>query len=128
MDDSFVSFGDRRTDNKFFREDREMQNKLGVKLHPSVTINERTYRGDINGYDVFKAVCVGFKDSPKICKDENIWEFINTMDGQVNGARGHMAGVRHIIAAICVILAINICALYIYRRYSKKKMNEQMQV
>lgn len=52
------------TDNKLLREDRLWGNTLGVFMHPSITVNNVTYRGDINGYDIFRAVCAGFKDQP----------------------------------------------------------------
>ena len=50
------------TDNKILREDRQWANTMGVFMHPSITINNVTYRGDLNGYDIFRAVCAGFKD------------------------------------------------------------------
>ena len=50
------------TDNKILREDRIWSNTVGVFIHPSMTINNVTYRGDINGYDIFRAVCAGFKE------------------------------------------------------------------
>lgn len=48
------------SDNKLLSEDRKWANKLGIVLHPAISINNITYRGDINGYDVFKAICAGF--------------------------------------------------------------------
>ena len=50
------------TDNKILREDRIWSNTVGVFIHPSMTINNVSYRGDINGYDIFRAVCAGFKE------------------------------------------------------------------
>lgn len=44
----------------FFEEDREWGKKLGVILHPQITINNITYRGSITGLDIFKAICAGF--------------------------------------------------------------------
>jgi hypothetical protein len=60
MDDSFVTKGDANTDNKLFKEDRMWSNRLGIVVHPSLTINNITYRGDITGYDIFRAICAGF--------------------------------------------------------------------
>lgn len=61
------------TDNKLLREDRKWSDQLGVFMHPSITINNITYRGDLNGYDIFKAVCAGFMDQPNVCKGDNIF-------------------------------------------------------
>ena len=47
-------------------------------LHPAISINNMTYRGDINGFDIFKAICAGFKDQPDICKGDNVFSVIET--------------------------------------------------
>ena len=44
----------------FFEEDRYWQKKFGVVIHPSISINNITYRGDLDGFDIFKAICAGF--------------------------------------------------------------------
>ena len=59
------------------KEDRKWSNNLGLFLHPSITVNNLTYRGEINGYDVFRAVCAGFKDVPTMCKGDNIFDVIS---------------------------------------------------
>ena len=63
-------------DNTILKEDREWGQTLGVILHPAVTINNITYRGDLNGYDIFRTVCSGFSDQPNICKGDNIFDVV----------------------------------------------------
>ncbi len=58
-------------------------NILGVFMHPSITINNVTYRGDLNGYDIFRAVCAGFKDQPYVCKSDNVFDSIAKIELQV---------------------------------------------
>ena len=81
MEDSYVyQYKDGRKqvmDNKLLKEDREWATKLGIVLHPAVTINNITYRGDINGYDVFRAICAGFKDAPDVCKGDNVFDILS---------------------------------------------------
>jgi hypothetical protein len=60
VEDSYVTKDGAVVDNLLLKEDREWSSRLGIILHPSITINNITYRGDINGYDVFRAVCAGF--------------------------------------------------------------------
>jgi len=57
LDDSFIKD---KKDNKILKEDKNWAKKLGIILHPSITINNLTYRGDITGLDVFRAICAGF--------------------------------------------------------------------
>jgi hypothetical protein len=64
-------------DNKLLSEDRKWAKDMGVFMHPSITINNITYRGDLNGYDIFRAVCAGFSDQPNVCKGDNIFEAID---------------------------------------------------
>jgi hypothetical protein len=61
VQDSFVRGKDGKIiDNRILREDADMARSLGIFLYPSVSINNITYRGDMNGYDIFRAVCAGF--------------------------------------------------------------------
>jgi len=39
-------------------------NNLGSHLYPSVVINNITFRGQLNPYNVFEAICAGYKDTP----------------------------------------------------------------
>lgn len=68
------------TDNKLLREDRKWSDLLGVFMHPSITINNITYRGDLNGYDIFRAVCAGFSDQPNVCKGDTIFAVVEKIN------------------------------------------------
>ena len=56
------------------KEDYEKQYRLntGILKRPSVVINNITFRGDLEGYDIFTAVCAGFETKPDICKGNAI--------------------------------------------------------
>ena len=111
------------------KEDREWANRLGIVIHPAVSINNITYRGDINGYDVFKAICAGFEKEPKVCKGDNVFDIVESgEDGFIGSHKRNFAKVYHIVGAITLVLLLNCSALYIYRKYQKKKMNEELQM
>jgi len=119
----------KNSDIRLLREDREWATKLGIIIHPAVSINNITYRGDINGYDVFRAVCAGFSEQPSICKGDNVFDVVNLGDdGFINTHKRNFAKVYHIVGAITLVLFLNCFALYIYRKYQKKKMNEELQL
>jgi hypothetical protein len=80
VDHSFVRKGDRKSDNKLLSADRSYATTLGIVVHPTITVNNNTFRGEINGYNVFKAVCAGFKDMPDICKGDKIYQVLDTVD------------------------------------------------
>ena len=58
---------------KIFDEDRQWSKKLGIVLHPSITINNITYRGELEGFDIFKAICAGFLEQPDVCKGDKVF-------------------------------------------------------
>lgn len=118
-------------DNTILREDAEYASSLGLFIYPSVTINNITYRGDINGYDVFRAVCAGFQTQPDLCKGDNIFNLIKVLDISSpisNRQRHHGIKGLHVLIAIVVVMVINCGALYLYRRHQRQKVNEQLQL
>jgi hypothetical protein len=50
-----------------------MSRLIGIYHHPSLTIKNFTYRGNIEGKDVFYSICAGFQSRPNICVD-NYWD------------------------------------------------------
>jgi hypothetical protein len=115
------------TDNKILKEDKRWGNQLGVILHPQVTINNITYRGDFNGYDIFQAVCAGFLEQPDICKGDNIFAVIEEQEDQLAPSKRHRwTKLFHIVGGIVLVIGFNLCALAIYKRYQRKKMNEEL--
>ena len=98
------------------RDERGGSDRLGIVLHPSITINNITFRGELEGEYIFKAICAGFYVSPEICKGDNIDKIINESSLEDILAKGR-SGIRlnHIILAITVILGLNLLVLYGYR-------------
>ena len=91
---------------------------LGIVLHPSITINNITYRGELEGFDIFKAICAGFLEQPDVCKGDKVYQVMNTVNtNDVLYHRRPLVRFHHIILAIILVLAFNIIALYIYRKY-----------
>lgn len=41
--------------------------EFGTNTYPSVVINQKTYRGQIEPLSVFNAVCAGFTNPPNQC-------------------------------------------------------------
>ena len=108
-------------------EDRRWSQKIGIILHPAVSINNITYRGDINGYDVFRAICAGFSDQPPVCKGDNVFDVVQLQDQLIYRLkRKNLAKVIHIVGAVLLVLSLNLMALCLYRRYAKKKMNQEL--
>ena len=95
-------------------------------MNPSITINNITYRGDINGYDLFVAICSGFWDIPEECKGDHYWEMIRK---KYPDKRYNAQGPKLVIFVLAFlgVIVVNLAALYFYRRYSKKKISKELQ-
>ena len=61
MQNSFKSPSDYSTDNMLLYQDKLHAEVYGMSRHPALTINGQIYRGDMTGYDVFKAICSSFQ-------------------------------------------------------------------
>lgn len=102
----------------FFEEDKAMAKKLGIILHPAVTVNNITYRGEIDGYNVFKAICAGFLNQPDVCKGDKVFAALAIQgNGGLATHSFDLVRVYHIIAAVLLVLIINLVALYMYRKF-----------
>ena len=55
-------------ENSVLAEMLKSWNEYGSHLYPSVVINDFTFRGQLNPFNVFEAVCASFEQEPKACK------------------------------------------------------------
>ena len=60
VSESFTIPGDFESDNKMLLDDAKWARLIGLNYHPAVTINDFTYRGDIDYADIQQAVCAAF--------------------------------------------------------------------
>jgi hypothetical protein len=60
VDNSFMTLGDYETDNFILRKDKEWSDSLGLQFHPSITINNVPYRGNVDGKEIAFAICESF--------------------------------------------------------------------
>ena len=64
---SFENANDEQSSNAMLAKDTQKETELGIYMHPSLTINDMSYRGYLEGQDVFEAICSSFKNMPLIC-------------------------------------------------------------
>lgn len=68
-DHSFLASGDPDSMNNMLQEDKLAEERLGIYLHPAISINSMTYRGYIEGKDVEDAICASFIKQPEVCRN-----------------------------------------------------------
>jgi len=64
VDKSFEVHGDRESKNKALEADALWAKKMHLDYHPSITINDFTYRGDIDFADIREAICAAYQERP----------------------------------------------------------------
>ena len=60
MWDSFEIPEDVESNNKILQADSEWANEHRLAFHPSITINDFTYRGNIEFNDIHEAICAAY--------------------------------------------------------------------
>jgi len=82
--DSFEGENPALNDNHLLRKQRKAWNEIRLAFYPAITINNMTYRGDLESEAVFSAICAGFEYDfrPKVCipnnDDDNSESFMST--------------------------------------------------
>jgi len=95
--------------------------QYGSGIFPSVVINNVTYRGQLEKLSVYNALCAGFQDPPEICQ-ATFGTY--TPDELPDDFRRQMLVIRatRLIPIVIVFVAINVLAIYCYRRYQRREM------
>ena len=137
---SFWTTGDLESNNTILLQDREWAYKHSIDYHPTVTINEFTYRGDISFVDLTEAICAAYEQRPDQCNLSDLWaeedESADSFD--VESIQAEEVRRRHerqrLKYAICVFLVLFIifnCCLWVHlhrkmKRDANFEMNQQV--
>lgn len=111
-----------RDDNKVLRIFAKMWKEYGTGYWPSVVINKRTFRGDLNPDNVYSAICAGFHTVPKACGG-TADEHGALLSGEREGISGNA-----LIAVVVILVLVNLFLIILYRRCTNKEIKEDMQL
>ena len=100
--------------------------QYGTNIYPSIVINQKTYRGQIEPLSVYNALCAGFTDPPEQCyktlhlkKEVEVGVLPEELEDISVGA---------VIAAVAAIILLNVIVVYCCRRRAKREMANEMQL
>jgi len=121
VEQSFEKVGDMKSENYLLNKDSAEKASLGIFLHPSVTINNYTYRGNLGGKDIFKAVCQTFRHKPEECKTNSDVDILVRTEGSQKDSgivqraadkdKDAIKTNKHTIIACLMVAAIILLAL-----------------
>lgn len=121
-------------DNTILREDQKEEKKIGIIHNPSITINGAIYKGDIDGPDIFNAICSSFKpkNRPQQCdKKYDLAAVLDNFDPSDLAADHYdprTAKEIHIFMAVIAVILINACILHLYRKHQGRQMENDVEM
>lgn len=119
-------------DNKHLRDMLFEWNNFGSHLYPSVVINNITFRGHLNPYNVFEAICAGYKDTPQECINfllqEGFQPILNIEEFEASQAK--KSGVRQttFVGILALLVVGNIILVLAYRKCLQKEIQDDMKI
>lgn len=144
---SFEAFDSFQSDNALLRKDRLWANELHLQFHPSITINNKTYTGDVQGQELALAICDAYKEKPDEC--DLSWKIKTYQQGALTDfqdldmpaqrdyiyedATQHSVSVsdhpnrKKMYVAVLSILLVNFCVLFWVRRRMKRQVSSEVQ-
>jgi hypothetical protein len=108
--------------------------EYGTNIYPSIVINKKTFRGQIEPLAVFNAICASFHDPPKQCLKTLHKEPITSLTqvrADIEAAfkgQGETVSVSTIITIVTVLILANVVVVYCCRRKARRDMNREMNV
>jgi len=123
VSDSFSSsdWASNSTVNQMIEEEIEYWRSYGTGIYPSLVINNRTYRGQIEPLAVQNAICAGFEKPPAMCLATLKSYTPDFLD------EGNFGAGTLVLIVLGLILA-NVVIVCCYRRYTKREMHQNMNV
>ncbi|CDW80556.1 vacuolar sorting receptor 3 [Stylonychia lemnae] len=110
------------TTNKVIDSEIDYWKQYGSGIFPSIVINNRTYRGQIESLAVFNAICAGFEIAPNYCQS-TLGSYTPDFLDKGDGIKGSV-----IVLIVLALIFINFVIVYCYRRHAKRELQQNMQV
>lgn len=120
-----AQWGSAETSNIKIDEEIMYWKNYGTNIYPSIVINQKTYRGQIEPMSVFNAVCAGFTSPPDQCLKTLHIEKTVQVDKL---GEGKSTKVGTIVAIVVALILLNVLIVYCCRRKAKRDMNNEMQM
>jgi hypothetical protein len=121
VQDSFKTPGVNTTDNMLFYQDKLLAEVYGISVHPAITINGQLYKGDMTGYDIFRAVCASFSTNfkPVKCLEEYMPQLQKELlqHNAVQDFATPSNGRWHIVLTLIGVCAFNGLLIWLYKRW-----------
>ena len=93
--------------------------EYGTNTYPSITINNLSFRGQINPDNVFEAICASYKQMPFECTKWLEFEKIPYKKNMKN-----TVSTKELIMIVGTLVACNIAFVFFYRKNRNTRCKE----
>ena len=115
-----------KADNKWAK-DRHLE------FHPTITINDFTYRGNIEFKDIREAICAGYQKRPEHCNLEEIWTAEGVHDEHGNlvtkvdqRKERESVGIWQVIGTLVLIILVNLGLGIYLQKQQQRDTNDEL--
>ena len=99
---------------------------FGTNIYPSIVINNRNYRGQIDALSVFNAICAGFEEPPIYCLKTLHREPQNSFAEAFGLSPDDGVTLVEVTALVFGLVALNVMVVYCCRRRARREMQSEM--
>ena len=128
--DSFIDDKDFESNNELLEVDKQWASKHNLISHPTILINDFTYRGDIDFKDLKQAICSAYKVRPEYCNIAAALEDAENINTYVTASYAKkmtlVFGKVHFIVIGIAIVLLNIMLLICIRRWNAKSQSDRI--
>ena len=118
------------SNNKLFEADKLWGSKHNLISHPTILINDFTYRGDIDFTDLKQAICSAYQVRPEYCNIAAALEDADDINTYVTASYARkmtlVFGKIHFIVIGIAIVLLNVLLLVCIRRWNAKSQSERI--
>lgn len=101
--------------------------EFGTNIYPSIVINKKTYRGQIEPLSVFNAICASFENPPKKCLKTLHREPQKSVNSYLQaGEDEDMVTAMEIMILVIMLVIVNVVVVYCCRRRARREMQNTM--
>jgi len=100
--------------------------EFGTNIYPSIVINKRNYRGQIDALSVFNAICAGFEEPPYQCLKTLHREPQNSFAEALGLSASDGVTFTEVIALVFGLVLLNVMVVYCCRRNARREMQNEM--
>jgi len=100
--------------------------EFGTNIYPSIVINNRNYRGQIDALSVFNAICAGFQEPPNYCLKTLGREPQNSFTDAFGLSGSDGVTFAEVSVLVLGLVALNATVVYCCRRRARREMQSEM--